>query len=261
MSHFPVSVTIITQNEEACIRQAIESVRWADDIIVVDSGSKDQTVQIAKEMGARTFFNPWHGYGQQKNFAQKQAKHDWVLNIDADETVSEDLKNEILTRLEQVHTEDPAVRGFSVPRKTFYLGRWVQYGGWYPNYLVRLANRNYADWTEPHVHEDLAVRGRVEKLLRPLNHDAFRTIEDQIHTNLRFARLGSEDLKRKGQRPSILKLIFKPIGKFFETYVLKMGFRDGLRGFIISVNAAHSMFLKHAFLHEVTLKNENLGHR
>lgn len=249
MVRTPISVTIITLNEEANLPRTLASLKWADEVVVIDSGSTDRTVEIAKQFGAKTLHNSWRGYGQQKNFAQNQATHDWVLNVDADEVVSPELAQEI----RQTVDNNPAFHGYEMPRKTFYLGRWIKHGGWYPNYLVRLSNKRHAAWTEPSVHEALQVEGGVGRLEEPLLHYAFSSIQDQILTNLRFSALGSQDLKRIGQRPSLKKLIFKPIGKFFETYLLKGGFRDGLAGLIISVNAAHSMFLKYAYLLEARI--------
>jgi glycosyltransferase involved in cell wall biosynthesis len=252
MATTPISVTIITLNEESNLPRTLASLKWAEEVIVVDSGSTDRTVEIAKQFGAKTLHNSWRGYGQQKNFAQRQATHNWVLNVDADEVVSPELAQEIRQTVESA----PAFYGFQMPRKTFYLGRWIKHGGWYPNYLVRLSDKRFAAWTEPSVHEELQVQGEVGRLQEPILHYAFSSIQDQILTNLRFSTLGSQDLKRIGQRPSLRKLIFKPIGKFFETYLLKGGFRDGLAGLIISVNAAHSMFLKYAYLLEARITKE-----
>jgi glycosyltransferase involved in cell wall biosynthesis len=261
MTRPSLSVTIITLNEEANLPHAIKSVEWAKEVIVIDSGSTDKTVEIAKKLGARVIHNPWPGYGQQKNFAQKQASCDWILNIDADEVVPPELALEIQNAITQVDNKKTEAWGFYFPRKTYYLGRWIQHGGWYPNYLVRLVHRNHASWTEPNVHEELKVSGPVQGLSSALHHYAFSSIQDQILTNLQFSRLGSQDLKRTGQKPSLGRLILKPIGKFLETYIIKRGFLDGLPGFIISVNAAHSMFLKYAYLSEAKIKNENPDHR
>ncbi len=255
-----VTITIVTLNEERTLSLAISSVAWAKEVIVVDSGSSDKTVEIAQNLGARVVQNPWPGYGQQKNFAQSLATYDWVLNIDADEVVSPALAQEIQSVLLQIEKQELDAAGFYFPRKTFYLGKWIQYGGWYPNHLVRLANRRFSKWTEPYVHERLQINGTVRGLTHPLHHYAFSSIQDQVLTNLRFSQLGSQDLKQKGQQPSISLLIFKPIGKFIETYFLKRGFLDGLAGFIISINAAHSMFLKYAYLSEAKIRNENTHH-
>lgn len=248
MSKTPLSVTIICKNEEANIAKAVQSALWADEVLVIDSGSTDQTVALAQAAGARVIHNAWSGYGQQKNFAQQNAKHDWILNIDADEWISQALAKEI-QEIFKGPTTPPFVT-YRIPRRTYYLGRWIQHGGWYPNLITRLANRLHAKWTEPNVHEDLVTEEPIGELKTPIEHNAFPSISDQILTNLRFSKLGSQDLSKKGQRPSYIKLLLKPVGKFLETYVLKGGFRDGLRGFIISVNAAHSMFLKYAFLFE-----------
>ncbi|MGZ3687893.1 MAG: glycosyltransferase family 2 protein [Bdellovibrionota bacterium] len=261
MPHSAISVTIITLNEEENITQCVESVRWADEILVVDSGSSDKTVELARSLGARVLHNAWPGYGQQKNFAQEKAAHDWVLNVDADEVVSPELAREIRGAVDATEAGRSQARGYFFPRKTFYLGRWIRHGGWYPNFLVRLADRRAASWTEPAVHEELRVRGEVAGLANPLDHYSFSSIQDQIVTNLRYSRLGSQSLQRTGQKPSVLKMIWKPVGKFFETYLLKGGFLDGLAGFIISINAAHSIFLKYAYLFEAKLKNENSRHR
>jgi len=252
----PISVTIITLNEEKNLSRAIKSVAWADEILVVDSGSSDRTVEIAKNLGARVISNSWPGYGQQKNFAQEKAENDWILNIDADEAVSAELARLIQDSTAQANGSGPY--GFYFPRKTFYLGRWIRHGGWYPNYLVRLAHRKHATWTEPSVHEELKVSGPTQELPEPLLHYTFSSIQEQILTNLRYARLGSERLKEKGKSPSRIKLVWKPIGKFIETYLIKGGFLDGLPGFIISINAAHSMFLKYAYLYEAQI-GEGVG--
>jgi len=261
MSRPPVTVTIITLNEERNLPRAIESVRWAEEILVVDSGSTDKTTELARSLGARVIPHEWPGYGRQKNFAQAQSRHDWVLSIDADEEVTPDLARQIQSALGDVGEGRSQAKGFYFPRKTFYLGRWIRHGGWYPNHLVRLADRRNAQWTEPAVHESLRVEGEIQGLSADLHHYTFSGIQDQIMTNLNFSRLGYFDLLKKGQGPSWMRLMAKPAGKFFETYFIKRGFMDGLPGFIISVNAAHSMFLKYAYLFEARLQNENLDHR
>jgi len=255
----PLSVTIITLNEETNIARAIESVRgFAQEILVVDAGSTDRTVEIARHLGAKVITNPWRGYGQQKNYAQDHATHDWVLNLDADEEVSPELSIEIQHALEA--GENQGIAGYSIPRLSKYLGRWIRHGGWYPNRLVRLANRKAAVWTEPDVHEEWVVRGPVIPLRHDLLHYPFTNIGDQILTNLRFSRLGSEALRKRGQQKNLLLLLLKPIGKFLETYIAKAGFRDGIAGFIISVNAAHSIFLKYAYLFEDSGKKNESSH-
>ncbi|MFZ9594820.1 MAG: glycosyltransferase family 2 protein [Bdellovibrionia bacterium] len=259
MSHVPLSVTIITLNEEKNILRAIQSVSWAQEVLVVDSGSTDQTVALAQAAGARVVTHAWQGYGQQKNYAQSLTQHDWVLNLDADECVSPELKQEIQAELSRLDPKNPQVVGFFIPRRTYYLGQWIRYGGWYPNYLVRLAHKGYAQWSEPQVHEAWQVQGPTLRLKHPLDHYAFNSIRDQILTNLTFSHLGSQELQRRGKPASLLRLIFKPLGKFLETYVLKKGFFDGKAGLIISVNAAYSMFLKYAYLFEDDIRKPPSG--
>ncbi len=252
LTEVKLTVTIITLNEETNIARALKSASWADEVLVVDAGSTDQTVEIAKKMGARVLTHEWKGYGQQKNLAQAQAKNDWVLSLDADEEVTPALRKEIERCLESVAQTGEA--GFWIPRKTWYLNRWVMHGGWYPNSLVRLANRKNARWTEPHVHEELKVEGKLGEIREPILHYSFPSIASQVETNLRFAHLGCQDLQHKGTRSSLPKLLLKPLGKFFETYFIKLGFLDGLAGFVISMNAAHSMFLKYAYLLEQEIR-------
>jgi glycosyltransferase involved in cell wall biosynthesis len=255
MAHQAVSVVLITFNEENNLQRVLKSVCWADEIIVVDSGSVDKTVEIAKQFGSKVFFNSWVNYGNQKNFAQSLTENNWVLSLDADEEVSPELKNEILESLSTVDTS--GTKGFSFPRKTFYLGQWIQHGGWYPDYKVRLSDRRVSSWSEPNVHEQLIVQGQIRKLKSPLYHYSFLNIKDQIKTNLQFSTLGAVELYKNGRRFTLFKLLLKPFWKFIETFFLKKGFLDGLPGFIISVNAAHSMFLKYAFLKEAEIHDEN----
>jgi glycosyltransferase involved in cell wall biosynthesis len=257
MTHIPVSITIITLNEEGNLARALSSVQWADEIVIVDSGSTDKTKEIAEKfqkVPVKFVHHPWSGYGQQKNYAQKQAKNDWVLNIDADEEVPVELANEIQHRLSSL---DSDIKGFSFPRKTYFLGRWIRFGGWYPNYLVRMVDRRHASWTEPNVHEALKVEGQIGSMDQAIVHYSFPTISTQIQTNLKFSYLGSRDLIQRKVNVTVFQLVLKPVGKFLETYLIKRGFLDGMRGFIISVNAAYSMFLKYAYALESKIKNED----
>jgi glycosyltransferase involved in cell wall biosynthesis len=221
---------------------------------VVDSGSKDRTREVATEFGARVIGHPWPGFGQQKNLAQNAASHDWILNIDADEEVPAPLREEIDRFLLRVAAGTEHARLVKIPRTTQYLGRWIRHGGWYPNYLIRFAHRTHARWSEPALHEawcrHAESRAPITRFATPLRHYTFKDINDQVQTNLIYARRGFEDLKKAGARPSLLRLLLKPIGKFLETYFFKLGCLDGLAGLIISVNASHSMFLRQAYFFE-----------
>lgn len=240
-----ISATLIAWNEASNIQRALESLAWVDEVIVVDSGSTDETRTIAQRMGARVIEQPWLGYGAQKNFAHRQATHPWILNIDADEAVSSELAREIQSFVREA--EATGFQGATMPRKTFYWNRWILHGGWYPNRITRLGRKNSTQWSEPRVHEKLLVPSPVAHLQHPLLHYSFKNIQDQVTRNIRYAREGADALLAGGRRVSVGHLMLKPVGKFLECYFLKRGFLDGLAGFVIAINASHSMFLKYAF--------------
>lgn len=261
MARLGISVTIITLNEEKNVRRAIMSALWADEVVVIDSGSTDRTVEIAKSLGAQVEVRPWQGYGPQKNYAQSVAKGPWVLSLDADEEIPEGLAHEIREAVKGAeHDPTRGPRGFWIPRKTWYLGRWIMHGGWYPSAMVRLARKDSSRWTTPEVHERLEVTGPVSWLASPIHHFTFVDITDQVQTNLRYSRLGNRELRKNGAGPSFFKMLLKPVGKFLETYVVKLGILDGIPGLIISINAAHSIFLKYAYFYEDQPKETSHAH-
>ena len=238
---------IISLNEEANIERCIASAPWVNDIVVLDSGSSDRTQEIAKKLGARVFVEPFRGFRAQKQRATDLAENNWILSLDADEALSEEASAELLKLVssEQLNQFD----GIEMPRLSFHMGRWIKYGGWYPDRQLRLFNRKSAGWSKGHVHERVEAK-RVHYLHAKLFHWPFGTLTEQIRTNNEYSTLGARDLFDSGKRFSVLKLIFKPISKFVETYLIKRGFLDGLPGFIISVGAAYSVFLKFAKLRE-----------
>lgn len=242
----PLSVVIITLNEERNIARVLGSVQnWAREVVVVDSGSTDGTRRIAEGAGARFLTHEWRGYGQQKNWAMAQAQEPWVLFLDADEEMTPELRAEIAAFV----ASPGEFTGAHFPRKTWFLGRWILHGGWYPNRLVRLVKKQgNAHWTEPAVHEALEADGPVKALRSDLLHYTFRDVGDNVQTNVRFSRLGAKVARARGERGSLLKILLKPVGKFLETYLWKRGFLDGFPGFVISINAAHSIFLKYVEL-------------
>ena len=252
----PLSVTLITRNEEKRIAAAIESVRLiAAEVIVVDSGSSDRTVEIARGLGARVEVWAFDGFGQQKNFAHSLASFEWVLNIDADERVSPVLAREIAEKI----SSDRDVDGYELPRKTWYLDRWVMHCGWYPNYLLRLCRKQGSFWTEPPIHESLRVRGRVGRFSEPLEHRSFPDQRSHILKNIEYAAHAREALARKGRSATWFDLVLRPIWKFFGIYILKKGFLDGRAGFFIAVHSAYALFLRYTYLYEQTL--EDSSHR
>lgn len=254
-TRLPLTATVITQNEEQNIARCLSSLSFCDEIIVVDSGSTDRTLEIAKRFTSQIHIRPWTGYADQKNHATALAKHSWVLSIDADEELSQALSDEIHARLSNVDGE--SVSAFTLPRKTIHFGRWIRYGGWYPNRLVRLYRKDRGQWQGDELHESwLVAQGDTERLEQPLLHYSFVDLADQVDRNNRYSGLGAAELRRRGRRFSLFALVVRPVWKFIETYGIKMGFRDGIPGFVISVSAGYSVFLKWAKLWEIEVREK-----
>jgi glycosyltransferase involved in cell wall biosynthesis len=242
-----LSLAIICLNEEALIERCIRSVPFATDVVVLDSGSTDRTREIATALGARVFNEDWRGFRAQKQRATDLCKNDWVLSLDADECLSESSIREMADLLSKSLVSD----GYEIPRLSWTMGRWIRHGGWYPDLQLRLFNRTKATWQGgEHVHERVSA-ANVGRLREPIEHFPFENLAEQIATNNRYSGLGATELHSRGVRFSLAKIFWKPISKFLETYLLKRGFADGLPGFIISVGAAYSVFLKFAKLWEL----------
>ena len=242
-----ISVTIIAFNEAINIARALRSVSTiSDDIVVVDSFSTDQTCEVAREFGAKVTQRAWSGYGDQKNFAASLCLHDWIFSIDADEELSSELIESLKAFCQ--NSEEPPHPLYKICRRTSFRGQWIYHGGWYPDRIPRLYHRERCSWTNPQVHERLiplkdAPLGFIKG---HLNHYSFPTFKSQIDTNTKYALFGARELIKKG-KPNLTKLFFKPITKFLECYFWKLGFLDGLAGFVIAINAAHSIYMKYAF--------------
>lgn len=242
----PVSLVIISLNEEHNIERCIRSVPWVSDIVVIDSGSMDHTVAKAQNLGARVFQEKWKGFGPQKRKGNELAFNDWIISLDADEALSPELSLEI----QELFAGGPlSPKAYRIPRRSFYLGRWIDHGGWYPDYQTRLFNRKVANWSADPVHEKVIFEN-PETLKNPLHHWVFKNISHQVITNDKYSWLGTQALIEKGSQFSLGKLLIKPLGKFIECYFIKRGFLDGLPGFLIAISAAYSMFLKFAKLWE-----------
>lgn len=250
-----LSLAIICLNEAENIERSIRSVPFADEILVVDSGSADGTADIARKLGARVVQKEWLGFRDQKRFATSLCRNDWVLSLDADEALSPEAQIEILDLLNN-HQEN--YDGYELPRLTWNLGRWIRHGGWYPDWQLRLFDRRRSQWEGgQHVHERVEAN-RTLRLKHPILHWPFKSLAVQVETNNRYSGLGAQEILRKGGRFSVLKLLLKPTSKFIETYFLKKGFKDGLPGFIVAIGAAYSVFLKFAKLWELeTIDRKN----
>ena len=246
--HAPLSLAIICLNEAANIERCIRSVPFAADIVVLDSHSTDQTRELAEACGARVFNEDWRGFRAQKQRATDLCANDWVLSLDADEALSAEAQAEIcqLMSTENFDRQD----GYELPRLSWNLGRWIRHGGWYPDLQLRLFHRQRSSWQGgEHVHERVSAP-KVSRLNCAILHWPFENLTEQVATNNRYSSLGAAELRARGVKFSLLKLILKPWSKFLETYVIKLGFLDGRAGLVIAVGAAYSVFLKFAKLGE-----------
>jgi (heptosyl)LPS beta-1,4-glucosyltransferase len=242
-----LSVTVITRNEAADIGEALTSVAWADELIVVDSGSIDETTAIARHHTERVIVREWPGYVAQKNYAASIASHDWILSLDADERVTPALAAEIKSTL----GGPPSHPGYRIPRVTWHLGRWIRTTDWYPDYQLRLYDRRAGEWTGRYVHEKMSVGGPVGQLRGELQHFAYRDIADHLETIDRYTSYAARQMQESGRRTGLIDLAVHPPLAFLRNYVLKGGIRDGVPGLVISAMNAYYVFLKFAKLWEM----------
>jgi glycosyltransferase involved in cell wall biosynthesis len=243
----PLTATVITLNESANIRAALESVSWADEIIVVDSESTDDTVAIARGFTDKVIVRPWPGYIAQKNFAAEQAANDWILSLDADERISPALAEEIRALVR----EPSGAAGYRMPRVTFHLGRWIRSTDWYPDYQLRLYDRRRARWAGRYVHESVKADGPVVDLNGEILHYAYRDLAHHFQTMDRYTTLAARQMFEEGRRAGMLDLAVHPPAAFLRNYVLRGGFRDGIPGLIVSAMNARYVGLKFAKLWEL----------
>ena len=245
-----LSVTIITKNEAADIGDALASVAWADEIVVVDSESTDETAAIARARQARVVVREWPGYVDQKNHAASIAAHDWILSLDADERVTPALADEIKALMARA---DRAIEhaAFRIPRVTWHLGRWIRTTDWYPDYQLRLYDRRRAKWTGRYVHEAVSVGGSTGRLRGELQHYAYRDISDHLETIDRYTTYAARQMQESGRRAGLLQIAGHPPLAFLRNYLAHGGIRDGVPGFVISAMNAYYVFLKFAKLREM----------
>jgi len=243
-----VSIVVITLDEEDHLRRCLESVAWADEIVVVDAESHDKTVQIAREFTDRVISRPWAGFATQKNFAVEQATGDWVLSLDADEEASPELHHEIAATI-----ADPQVRdAYAIRRRNVFLGRWMRYGGLYPDWQVRLFRRRRGRFVERAVHESVIVEGTRGRLRGHLMHRSYAGVRDFCDRANRYSSLAADEWIREGRRVGARALVLRPLGRFLSMYVLQRGFLDGRRGLLLAALYAYYVFMRTAKVWEVT---------
>jgi glycosyltransferase involved in cell wall biosynthesis len=243
-----VSAVIIVYNEEKNLRECLETVQWADEIVVVDSHSQDRTVEIAREFTKKIFQKEYKGHIDKKRFAVSKATHDWVFSIDADERVTPQLKKELREVLAQGGGE--AV-GYDMPRMTRHLGRWILHGEWYPDLVTRLFRRSRMRYEGTEPHDRVILEGKRGHLSGMLLHYNYRDFAHQIQTVQSYSDVAAQALFAEGRRAGFRNLMLRPPFKFFKCYILKRGFLDGWPGFIIAATSAFYVLAKYVKLYEM----------
>ena len=237
-----ITATIITLNEERNIARAIESLRCCDEILIIDSGSIDRTVELAQNLGVQVIEAGWLGYAAQKNWAAEQAANDWILSLDADEALSEALEAEIWN----LKKSGPQHDAYTMPRLARYLGRWILHSGWYPDRKIRLYHRAKAQWVGEFVHESVQVDGRLGHLDSNILHFTCDSLSEHLKTLDKYTTLAAQEIAARRVKVPLYRLILDPPWTFLRSYILKRGFLDGHEGLIIAYMAAFYTFLKYS---------------
>jgi glycosyltransferase involved in cell wall biosynthesis len=248
---FPVSVAIVTRNEEVNIEDALKSVSDADEIVVIDAFSTDRTVEICRKYTGSIYQFEWEGYARQKQKAVDLTSGEWVLVLDADERVTPELKKEITDLL----SDSPDVNGFFIPRKNYFLGKWIRHGGWWPDHTLRLFRKDQGGLEQREVHEKITVKGPVGYLRNPLVHYTYWSISEFTARMEHYSSLSATEIRNRAGRAGIMSLIFKPLATLLKMYLLRLGFLDGTRGLMLAVLYSHYTFLKYAKTWEKQLES------
>lgn len=255
MDGMKISAVLITYNEEKRLEPALKSLQGlADEVIVVDRFSSDNTEKIARKYTKNFHKRKWTSYADQKNFANSLAGCDWILSLDADERLSPKLQTKIL----EIKKTEPENEAFSMPRMTYYLGRWIRFSGWYPDRKIRLFKKEKARWEGEYVHEELKVDGKVVPLNSPIHHFTYTGISDHLERINLFSGLGAQKLYARKKKARWFHLIFLPPARFVKSYFLKAGFLDGFPGFVISGLHGYAIFARYAKLKEIWKKGEKI---
>ena len=238
---FPVSVVIITKNEEINIEEALKSVADAKEIIVVDSFSTDRTVDICRQYTDKIYQHEWQGFARQKQMAVDYAEGPWVLILDADERVTPELKSEIARNISSTD-----LNGFWIPRENYFIGRRIRHGGWWPDHTLRLFKKDKGRLEHREVHERVVVEGSTGYLKNPLRHYTYRSVSDFVERMERYSTLAAKEIRNNSGRAGLFSLTIKPPVTFIKMYFLRLGLLDGTRGFMLAVLYSFYTFLKYA---------------
>lgn len=249
-----VSAILITKNEEEALARCLESICWVDEIILVDSGSTDRTIEIAKKFGAKVYSENWKGYTDQKNSALQKVTSNWVISIDADEEFTEEAQNDI-KRL--IKMNEKGVDAYAFRRKVFYLGKWITHGDWYPDYVVRLWRHGSGKFQGGRVHESFVVEGKTKRLRSDILHYTYKDLDDQRARIEKYAGLWAQDQFDRGRKPSWIDGCFRPPLRFLRALIVKSGWLDGWRGVVIAWMCASEVALKYRNLRRLWRENSN----
>lgn len=253
MNHIPATVTIIVLNESRNIVPCIQSVAFFDEILVVDSGSTDDTVALARSVGATVLTNAWPGWARQKQFALEHARHEWIFSIDADERVTEPLKQSIVTLFES--EPESRAEGYSINRCNHFMGRPLRHGEGYPDWCLRLFKRSGAGWSPDPVHERVLIEGSVAKLRGDLDHHSEESLTEYLEKQNNYTTLQARQMWEMGKDASLTKLMTSPLLRFFKFYVFRLGFMDGVPGLVHILIGCFNSFSKYAKLREIHNRN------
>lgn len=247
-----ISAVIITLNEERNIERCLLSLQnVADEIIIIDSGSTDKTKEIVEKFNVKFIVQKWLGYGATKNFGHEQASHEYILSIDADEVLSEELKASILKE------KNNLTQAYSCNRLTNYCGKWIKHSGWYPDVKVRLFPKSIVKWNNSEVHEELDLsKVQIKHIKGDLLHYSYYSIIQHVEKSVHYGKLAGKNLYDKGKRVNFMKIVFSPYFRFIKDYFLRLGFLDGAQGFFIAITAAYSIFIKYFYHYQLTKNKE-----
>lgn len=247
-----ISVVIITYNEERNIRDCLESVKWVDEVVILDNYSTDRTIEIASRYTDKIFMRKWDGYGSQKNRAIERTTNNWILALDADERVTPPLADEIENLFQE---GDPPMAGYELPYKVYFGNKLIRHGGWYPEYHLRLFRKDRGRFEERAVHEKIRVSGKVGRLNHFVEHYTYRSISDFIQRMDRYSTLSAETYFKEGRRIGWIQASFRAWFAFTQMYILRAGFLDGAAGFQLAILYAFYTFTKYAKLNELYTKD------